>query len=81
MVAVPEIPPVTTPPEVTVATVVALLFQVPPEMLSVNVAVPPGQMDERPEMEPTTGEGSMVTFTVPVILLAQPVMVSVATTL
>ena len=39
MLVVPAVTPVTTPPDVIVATDVALLLQLPPDVTSVNVIV------------------------------------------
>jgi hypothetical protein len=67
MVTVPEETPVTIPvEEPTVATAVLLLIQVPPNVVSLNVAVDPEQIPETPAIAP--GEGLIVT----VALTEQP---------
>ncbi len=61
MVAVPAETPLTTPVEApTVATPVALLLQVPPEVELANVVVDPTQMEVVPVMAAKTGNGLTV---------------------
>lgn len=67
MIAVPGVPPVTTPVMLTVATDTMLLLQVPPGVASLKVIRLPKQADGEPDIG--FGCGSTVT-TVPV---AQPV--------
>jgi hypothetical protein len=73
MVAEPEVAPVTTPEELTDAIDELLLVQVPPEVVSVKVAVKPMQMMPEPVMIPAPAEGVTVTGTV-VKELPQPVV-------
>ena len=71
MVAVPAETPLTTPvEEPTVATPVALLLQVPPEVELANVVVDPTQVEVVPVIAAKIGNG----LTVAVITLVLSVM-------
>ena len=61
MVAVPADTPVTMPVVPTVATVVAVLLQVPPVVASLNPVVAPAQTVAVPVMVPADGNGLTVT--------------------
>ncbi len=50
MVTVPAVTPVTVPPELTVAIVLLLLLQAPPEIDAESVLVPPVHTDVVPEI-------------------------------
>ena len=79
MTAVPAVTPVTTPvAEPTVATDGVVLLHEPPLVASLNVEVEPGQTVIVPEI--ADGNGFMLIVALPVILLVQPVVPSVATT-
>ena len=58
---VPELTPVTSPPELTVATDVLLLAQVPPDVASVKVVVPPAHTLFDPDIAATVGVALIVT--------------------
>jgi len=74
MVAVPAATPVTTPEVVsTVAMLVSLLDQAPPEMVEVKVDVPLTQMFWFPLIVPAVGGAVMVTERVAVALAQPPV--------
>lgn len=66
MVVVPAATPLTTPEAFTVATLVVLLFQVPPDTASAKVVVPPGQIEVAPVIVPAEAEGVTVTEVVAV---------------
>ena len=55
IIALPDDTPVTMPEEPTDAISVLLLLHVPPEEVSLNVAVEPEQMPETPLMAPGAG--------------------------
>ena len=57
MLAVPPLTPLTKPVADTVATLVLLLLQVPPEVASVNLTVVPAQIVPVPLMPATGGGG------------------------
>jgi hypothetical protein len=56
MVSTPAAIPVTIPEVLTVASVVLLLVQVPPAVVSASVMVLPAQTDEGPVIAPVTGK-------------------------
>ena len=60
MVTVPAVTPVTTPEEVTVALAVLPLVQLPPDGVSDNAVVAPGQTVAVPKIGPGAGSGFMV---------------------
>ena len=70
MVVVPGVNVAASAPvlELTEAIDVLLLLQVPPDTVLVNVAVPPGQKDEDPDIAP----GTALTVTIFVAALPHP---------
>ena len=72
MIAVPAATPLTTPVEAfTVAIPVALLDQLPPDTVEVNVVVPPTQIPCVPLRVPA--DGGLVTVMVPLAVTVPPV--------
>jgi hypothetical protein len=72
MIAVPAVLPLTTPVEAsTVAIPVALLDQLPPDTVEVNVVVPPIQIPCVPLRVPA--DGGLVTVMVPLAVPVPPV--------
>ena len=72
MIAVPAVTPLTTPVEAfTVAIPVALLDQLPPDTVEVNVVVPPTQTPCVPLMVPA--DAGLVTVMVPLAVPVPPV--------
>ena len=72
MIAVPAVTPLTTPVEAfTVAIPVALLDQLPPDTVEVNVVVPPIQIPCVPLMVPA--DAGLVTVMVPLAVPVPPV--------
>ena len=72
MTAVPAATPFTTPVEAfTVAIPVALLDQLPPDTVEVNVVVPPTQIPCVPLRVPA--DAGLVTVMVPLAVLVPPV--------
>ena len=73
IVAVPEAIPLTTPPDVTVATAVLLLLQVPEILLPlmVNGVVEPMQTVDAPLIVPALGSIFTVTVKLQVLVLPQ----------
>ena len=69
MVVVPAVPPVTTPVELTLATVVLLLLHIPPVTPSLNVVPKPEHTDVAPDIEP----GAAITVNVVAAGVPQPV--------
>jgi hypothetical protein len=69
IVALPALPPVTVPVVFTLATVLLLLFHVPPATASVNAMVKPEHTVEGPAIE----TGVPVTVIVVVLAVPQPV--------
>src|SRR4051794_13646964 len=63
--------PLTTPAELTVATVVLLLLHMPPVVRSVKIILERGHTLEVPVIVNTTGIGLTVTVAVPVMVLVQ----------
>jgi hypothetical protein len=64
MVVLPALTPDTTPAEDIVALAVLLLAHEPPDTVSLNVIVPPGQTLDEPDIAPAFGSGSIVIFSV-----------------
>ena len=77
MVAAPTDTPVTTPLELTVATAVLLLLQVPPEVAFVNVVPEPTHIAEVPLIAETVGEAFTVTVIVETGLLQPEAFLSI----
>jgi hypothetical protein len=74
MIAVPAATPLTTPVEAfTVAIPVALLDQLPPDTVEVNVVVPPTQIPCVPLMVPADAGAVTVTDLVAVAFAQPPV--------
>ena len=72
MIAVPAVTPLTTPVEAfTVAILVELLDQLPPDTVEVNVVVPPTQIPCVPLRVPA--DAGLVTVMVPLAVLVPPV--------
>jgi len=78
MVAFPAATPVTTPVEAfKVATPVALLDQLPPLTVEVNVVVPAIQIESFPKRVPAEAGAVTVTVLVAVALAQPPIPVTV----
>ena len=78
MVAVPAVTPVTRPEvALTVAMLVSLLDQAPPEMVEVNVDVPLTQILWFPLSVPAVGAAVTVTVLVAVVSEQPPVPITV----
>jgi hypothetical protein len=71
MFAVPAADEVTTPVALTLATDGLLLLQVPPEVVSARVVVPPLQTEVVPEIGATVG--AAFTTSAKITVVAQPV--------
>ena len=77
MVAVPAVPPVTTPVALTVATEAFVVDQVPPETVEVNVDELPAQIDWLPVIVPADACVETVNNRVAVALTQPPVPATV----